>query len=42
MTMEMLLRDNNKSLLQTVLILCKNTTDNIRNHLLSKSKYDCP
>ena len=37
MAMEILLRDSSKSLFQTVLILCKDTTENIRNNLLSIS-----
>ena len=42
MAMEMLLRDSSKFLsqtvlFQTVLTLCKDTTENIRNHFLSIS-----
>ena len=37
MAMEILLRDISKFLFQTVPILCKDTTESIRNHLLSTS-----
>ena len=35
--MEILLRDSSIFLLQTFCILCKHTTENLRNHLLSIS-----
>ena len=34
MAIEILLRDKSKFLFQTVLILCKDTTENIRDHFL--------
>ena len=37
MAMEMFWRDSGKLLLHTVFILGKDTTENIRNHLLSRS-----